>query len=369
MNLDTENGVRDFLRLCLDPGHGIKRTPAKLAAVMPGPLEEALMRFAPHLGDLRAEADRQEAEARKARKAYTDALAAWITGDHSAHERDHIDGVPWPQCLNCSTEAHTVDWTVPGPEWRDDSEAPAYRTPDGRVWKLIAERSANGHPLYEGRGGIRYTALALEVTYGEITAVAGARPECAGTAIKVGCRAGETPADDSPALCPQNRRGDQRVMQAHFYKPDADGVLRCLFCSAPAHWGGEPSRAYRTPDGRVWTQANEVDEHGVTLYEAPYVPQRYTALALETMYAEQGDTEPVDDVKAPVYVHNARSVNRAPGTAVKHIPDGHGRTICPSQFQASQPLPEEEAAQFALCNGCRRTLLARHDVAEDPQPA
>lgn len=34
--------------------------------------------------------------------------------DHSTHERDHTDGVPWPQCLDCSTEdGPTVDWTVP----------------------------------------------------------------------------------------------------------------------------------------------------------------------------------------------------------------------------------------------------------------
>ncbi|HEY6115290.1 MAG TPA: DUF5131 family protein [Candidatus Dormibacteraeota bacterium] len=40
--------------------------------------------------------------------------------DHSTHERDHIDGVPWPQCLDCSTEGVTVDWTVPdgpGIDW------------------------------------------------------------------------------------------------------------------------------------------------------------------------------------------------------------------------------------------------------------
>ena len=33
--------------------------------------------------------------------------------DHSTHERDHIDGTPWPQCLDCSTEETTVDWTIP----------------------------------------------------------------------------------------------------------------------------------------------------------------------------------------------------------------------------------------------------------------
>ncbi|MFG3046299.1 DUF5131 family protein [Streptomyces sp. NPDC048241] len=33
--------------------------------------------------------------------------------DHSTHERDHTDGMPWPQCLDCSTEGVTVDWTIP----------------------------------------------------------------------------------------------------------------------------------------------------------------------------------------------------------------------------------------------------------------
>ncbi|MYR58332.1 hypothetical protein GTY54_19535 [Streptomyces sp. SID625] len=189
-----------------------------------------------------------------------------------------------------------------------------------------------------------------------------------GAEIEVICRAGEIPRDDSPALCPQNRRGDQRVMQPHFYKPGDDGVLRCLFCVTPAHWGGEPPRAWRTPDGRVWTQAREVNEHGVALYECPFVPKRFTALALETLYAHQGDIEPADDARAPVYVHNARSVNRAPDTAVKHIADSLGRTICPGQFQASKPLSLAEAAKFALCNGCRRALLVRHDAVEDVQP-
>lgn len=86
MDLSTECSVRDFLRLCLDPGHGIKRTPAKLAGIMPGPLEDAVMRYAPHLAELRDEANRQEKQARKARKAYTDALAAWIADEEPTAE-------------------------------------------------------------------------------------------------------------------------------------------------------------------------------------------------------------------------------------------------------------------------------------------
>ncbi|NGO47294.1 hypothetical protein [Streptomyces ureilyticus] len=241
MKLDTEKDVRDFLRLCLDPGHGIKRTPAKLAEVMPDPLHDALVRYAPHLGELRAEADRQEAQARKARKAYADALATWITNEPVA-------------------------------------------------------------------------------------------------------------APDVPELCPQNRRGDKAAPGAHFYKPDDSGVQRCVFCGTAAHGGGEPADAYRTPDGRVWTLAAEKNEHEVALYEAPLVGTRYTALALKTLH---GEITPVAGGKVPEYVFNSRSVNRT----TKHIPDGKGRTICPGNFQASKPMPEEEAARLTLCGGCRKALL------------
>lgn len=176
--------------------------------------------------------------------------------------------------------------------------------------------------------------------------------------------AGAISEDKSPALCQQNRRGDQRVMQPHFYKPGEDGVLRCVFCNTPTFWGGEPAAAYRTPDGRVWTKAAETTEQGHALYEVPFVNTQYTAMALETMYAEQGDIEPVDRAEAPPYVLNSRSVNQSPATAVKHIPDGDGRTICPGQFRGTKPLPQEKAAEYALCNGCRKALLARYEAAE-----
>ncbi|MEU6595060.1 hypothetical protein ABZ923_38685 [Streptomyces sp. NPDC046881] len=181
-----------------------------------------------------------------------------------------------------------------------------------------------------------------------------------GAEIEVVLPAGALPEDKSPSLCQQNRRGDQRVPQPHFYQPGEDGH-RCVFCSTPTHWGGEPARAYRTPDGRVWTKASETTEDGVPLYEAPFVGTRYTALALEKLH---GDIEPVDQAEAPPYVLNSRSVNQSPATAVKHIPDADGRTICPGQFQGTKPLPQEQAAEYALCNGCRKALLARYEAAE-----
>lgn len=79
MDLSSATAVREFLALCLDPGHGIKRTPATLAKVMPGPLDAAVDQFAPHLAALRQAVDEAERQARAARKAYSDALATWIT--------------------------------------------------------------------------------------------------------------------------------------------------------------------------------------------------------------------------------------------------------------------------------------------------
>ncbi|MEC3995229.1 hypothetical protein VSR01_17470 [Actinacidiphila sp. DG2A-62] len=81
MQFQTEEEVRDFLRLCLDPGHGVKRTPAKLTAIMPDLLRDRLEGHAPHLADLRQEAERAEAATEKARAAHAEALGAWIEGD------------------------------------------------------------------------------------------------------------------------------------------------------------------------------------------------------------------------------------------------------------------------------------------------
>lgn len=79
LRLDTESEVRAFLKLCLNPGIGrVKRTPAKLAKVMPGWLREALAPHAPDLAELHADAVRLRAEAERAERVYTKALGAWI---------------------------------------------------------------------------------------------------------------------------------------------------------------------------------------------------------------------------------------------------------------------------------------------------
>lgn len=85
---ETPEALRSFLKLCLDPGHGIKRTPVRLAGVMPEPLARKVAEFSPHVGGLRHFAKAVEEQAKAAQKraedahgAYADALAAWIHGE------------------------------------------------------------------------------------------------------------------------------------------------------------------------------------------------------------------------------------------------------------------------------------------------
>ncbi|MEW2068443.1 hypothetical protein [Streptomyces sp. NPDC007346] len=62
------------------------------------------------------------------------------------------------------------------------------------------------------------------------------------------------------------------------------------------------------------------------------------------------------------YVFNARSVNRM----WKHAHDGAGRTLCPSGLQATDPMPDDEAARLTLCSGCRAALITPTDSQENP---
>ncbi|WP_371799105.1 hypothetical protein OG963_14890 [Streptomyces sp. NBC_01707] len=78
-DLDTVGEVREFLRLCLNPSpKRAGRTVAQLANVLPDWLAERLTVHAPHVTELREAAVRADAEAARARKAYADALGAWI---------------------------------------------------------------------------------------------------------------------------------------------------------------------------------------------------------------------------------------------------------------------------------------------------
>ncbi|MEU6628367.1 hypothetical protein ABZ905_08745 [Streptomyces parvus] len=62
------------------------------------------------------------------------------------------------------------------------------------------------------------------------------------------------------------------------------------------------------------------------------------------------------------YVFNSRSVNRM----WKHAHDGAGRTLCPSSLQATDPMPDDEAARLTLCSGCRTALITPTDSQETP---
>ncbi|MFJ7489743.1 hypothetical protein ACIQZB_00530 [Streptomyces sp. NPDC097727] len=82
---DTPEALRDFLKLCLDPGHGIKRAPVRMAEALPEPLARKVVEFAPHLGGLRDHAEALDKQAKlaakrakEAHRAYADALTAWI---------------------------------------------------------------------------------------------------------------------------------------------------------------------------------------------------------------------------------------------------------------------------------------------------
>lgn len=254
MNFQTasEDEVREFLRLCLNPRPGSPRTPEALAEIIPGPLRENLHGYAPHLAELRTAADRARQEAARAVGAYADALARWI---------------------------------------RDEP--------------------------------------------------------------------------NTPALCTQNGKGDAAAPQPHTFPFVEDGYpSRCLWCGVPDK-GSVPG--YRTPDGRVWALAGESTEDGLPLYETPFVGTRYTADALAALH---GSAEPLSAFPAPRYVHNAESVNRRPGTAVKHIPTPDGATtICPRAFKATRAMPDEEAARLPLCSGCRTAALEGVDVPSYPDVA
>ncbi|MET7809822.1 hypothetical protein ABZT26_03045 [Streptomyces sp. NPDC005395] len=84
---DTPDQLRGFLRLCLGPGRGIERTPAKLVEVLPGPLHDDLIRHAPHLRALRHRADTLAAQQQVAHQAYAQAVADWIHDEQPAPPR------------------------------------------------------------------------------------------------------------------------------------------------------------------------------------------------------------------------------------------------------------------------------------------
>ncbi|MFD0134851.1 hypothetical protein ACFVIL_12925 [Streptomyces sp. NPDC127159] len=86
-DLHTEEDVRGFLRLCLDPGRGVERAPLQLTKVMPQALRDAVEQYVPHLAELREAAELQEEQGRMGRQRYADELAAFIHGDEAGTTR------------------------------------------------------------------------------------------------------------------------------------------------------------------------------------------------------------------------------------------------------------------------------------------
>ncbi|KQW13578.1 hypothetical protein [Streptomyces sp. Root369] len=124
-----------------------------------------------------------------------------------------------------------------------------------------------------------------------------------GDIVRVTYAAVWAPEDGDPRMViTGNGDGDRW----HNVVPD-DAVIE-IVSPATVHDGPQP--AYRTPDGRVWTLAAETNEHGVPLYEAPFVGTRYAALALEQLH---GDITPLD---------NADARPDCPGAAIDHDETG-----------------------------------------------
>jgi hypothetical protein len=86
MDLTTPQGLRDFLTLCLDGRR--KRTPAKLASVMPTYMVDALQEHAPDVTAARDAAHQAQLAADRAQRAYVKKLEAWIRTDSTTQEAD-----------------------------------------------------------------------------------------------------------------------------------------------------------------------------------------------------------------------------------------------------------------------------------------
>ncbi|MFG2404210.1 hypothetical protein ACGFR8_07700 [Streptomyces brevispora] len=105
-HLTTADEIREFLALCLNPGYGIKRAPAKLAKVMPVALRDRLETYVPQLADLREKAERLEAAADQARKAHADALEQWVKAPPHTRPAE-----PWRTCCDLGFQTRGRDHT------------------------------------------------------------------------------------------------------------------------------------------------------------------------------------------------------------------------------------------------------------------
>lgn len=202
MDLSNPTAVREFLALCLDTRHGIRRTPAELAELMPGPLRDATEKYAPHLAELREAAETLEGHAAAARRVHADALAAWIRGEPQPVP-DRAPATPDEERRERYAEALYATMEV---------------TPQRHPWVTLS-------PFRRAVWYARADA-AIRIADTETSATPPA------------------PAADSDE-CPQNRIGnfiyltDPVQLGPHFYEDDGSGGLRCVYCDVPVLWGGE----------------------------------------------------------------------------------------------------------------------------------
>jgi hypothetical protein len=110
---ETPEALRSFLKLCLDPGYGIKRPPVRLAEVLPEPLARKVAEFAPHLGRMRQHAEALDEQATRARRAYADALAAWIHGE----DPKRVQSMPLLQAVAVAYDAAVAHAAKCGTCW------------------------------------------------------------------------------------------------------------------------------------------------------------------------------------------------------------------------------------------------------------
>jgi len=341
MNLRSPEAVRGFLALCLDPGHGIKRTPAEVAKAVrevPGPPRDALERFAPHLADLREACDSLDEHAQDAHQIYVEALDAWIRNEPRPLT-ETPPAAPDQGRRDRYAEAlyNTLEMTPQQHPWATLSpfrRAVWYARADAAITVADAEADELENITAPERVDRLRTEFfecasveSIQVQQRRATRQRGrwqSRLDRMDTLLNIRreqIEAGVWPEPaDTPAVtesgeqdhCPQNRVGnfirltDPVQLGPHFYQENELG-LRCVYCDVPCHWGGEP-------------------------LVAPTVRP---------------------------YVHNARSVNRTAKHAIH--PTDPRRTLCPSSFVATAPMPPEEAVRLPLCGGCRRALTGETD--------
>ncbi|MET8609729.1 hypothetical protein [Streptomyces misionensis] len=352
--LETAEDVRAFLALCLDPGPGRpKRTPLELTALLREPHLQALEKHAPHLATMRLIAEHRQKDADAARRTWAAGLAAWINDDWTSRTSSKPEGPDDPVTLMTQAD--------------------------------MAARAAKAHVAECGActGDMRLPEL------------------CADGQLRVQTAVRNMTIPAGRRLCPMNRIGDRAEHGEHFFKAavETGESARCVYCGSRVT---EPP-AYRTPDQRLWVLTDPHPTSGRPLYlntvgsvrcdsdelqrlyhddvtavwpegskpatvqDCPGVGELGKGLTGRTVHwgccapsSDDSTERAAAEAAAPVWVHNARSVNRNLVKHARSIADP-SRTACPSAWEASEPMSADEAARLAVCGGCRRALTGVQD--------